>query len=186
MKKKLFLVGSPPASGKTYVAKKIAAYLPNPVYMDKDTVIPLSKAAYLSADEPYNRDSEFFNKYIRDAEYTAIFDLAFEALVFNDNVIFNAPFTKEFRNLNYVEQLREKLKSYDAELIMIWVHCDLQLVHQRMKDRQSDRDKWKLDNWDEYVKTKDYSIPQLEKIVVIDNKDEESAEQGIDELLKSI
>ncbi len=48
MKKRLFLVGSPPASGKTYVSKKLASKLNNPVYLDKDTIIPLSKATYSS------------------------------------------------------------------------------------------------------------------------------------------
>lgn len=181
MKKRLFLVGSPPASGKTFVSKKLAAKLNNPVYLDKDTIIPLSMAAYKAANEPYNRDSAFFNTYLRDPEYVAILDVAFEALEFNDNVIVNAPFTKEFNNEAYVEELRAKLAKIDTELVMIWVYCDLETIHQRMIERGSDRDTWKLENWDEYVKTKDNSKPTNKDVVVIDNKDEESVERQLQE-----
>ncbi|MDF2878108.1 MAG: Zeta toxin family protein [Clostridia bacterium] len=184
MKKQLFLVGSPPASGKTYVAKKIAKRLDNPVYLDKDVIIPLSKAAYLAADEPYSRDSVFFNQYIRDVEYIAILDVAFEALAFNDHVILNAPFTKEFRNASYIEALKQRLAPYEAELVMIWVHCDLELIHERMKDRNSERDKWKLENWEAYIKTKDNSIPELEGLITVENKDEDTVDSALDELFK--
>ena len=41
MSKKLILVVSPPACGKTYVSKKLAGALKHVVYLDKDTLIPL-------------------------------------------------------------------------------------------------------------------------------------------------
>ena len=118
--KKLILVGSPPASGKTFVAKKIASSLEQPVYLDKDTFIPLSKAAYAAADEPYNRDSDFFNKYLRDAEYVAAMDVAVEALTYNDQVILNAPFTKEFRDEPYIAGLKQGLESLGADRVLEW------------------------------------------------------------------
>ena len=43
MEKKLILVTSPPACGKTYVAKALAKNLKHVVYLDKDTLIVLSK-----------------------------------------------------------------------------------------------------------------------------------------------
>ena len=39
MEKKLILVTSPPACGKTYVAKALAKNLKHVVYLDKDTLI---------------------------------------------------------------------------------------------------------------------------------------------------
>ena len=41
--KKLILVTSPPACGKTFISRKLAKALPNCVYLDKDTLIVLSK-----------------------------------------------------------------------------------------------------------------------------------------------
>ena len=46
MNKKLILVTSPPACGKTYVAKALAKQLHNIVYLDKDTLIVLSKQIF--------------------------------------------------------------------------------------------------------------------------------------------
>lgn len=44
MEKKLILVTSPPACGKTYVAKALAKNLKHVVYLDKDTLIVLFQA----------------------------------------------------------------------------------------------------------------------------------------------
>ena len=44
--KKLILVTSPPACGKTFISRKLAKALPNCVYLDKDTLIVLSKQIF--------------------------------------------------------------------------------------------------------------------------------------------
>lgn len=53
--KKLILVTSPPACGKTFISKQVAKALPNCVYLDKDTLIVLSKQIFVVAGEEYNR-----------------------------------------------------------------------------------------------------------------------------------
>ncbi|MDT8717941.1 AAA family ATPase [Clostridium sp. 19966] len=184
MKKHLILIGSPPACGKTFVSSELAKRLDNPVYLDKDTIIPLSKMVFKAANEPYNRDSAFFKEYVRDAEYTAILDVAFECLNYNDNVMVNAPFAKEYRNGEYINNLKAKLKEYDAELVPVWVHCDIEVCHQRMIARNSERDTWKLANWDEYVSGQNYSVPELEGILVVDNSSAESVEADIQKLIE--
>ena len=42
--KKLILVTSPPACGKTFVTKKLAKAMPNCVYLDKDSLNRIIKA----------------------------------------------------------------------------------------------------------------------------------------------
>ena len=49
--KKLILVTSPPACGKTFISKKLAKALNNCVYLDKDTLIVLSKQIFKVAGE---------------------------------------------------------------------------------------------------------------------------------------
>jgi len=177
--KRLILVTSPPASGKTYVSKKLAERLDHVVYLDKDTLIPLSKKIFEVAGEEYNRSSDFFEKYIRDAEYETIVAIAMEALDYADMVLINAPFTKEVRNRDYMENLQQTLKSKNACLSVIWVKTDIDVVKRRMEERNSDRDKWKLENWDEYVAECDFSIPKElellsdgEDLLIFENSDD--------------
>jgi len=184
--KRLILVTSPPASGKTYVSKKLAERLDHVVYLDKDTLIPLSKKIFEVAGEEYNRSSDFFEKYIRDAEYETIVAIAMEALDYADMVLINAPFTKEVRNRDYMENLQQTLKSKNACLSVIWVKTDIDVVKRRMEERNSDRDKWKLENWDEYVAECDFSIPKElellsdgEDLLIFENSDDKEFHESM-------
>ncbi|MEN2435464.1 AAA family ATPase [Weeksellaceae bacterium A-14] len=159
MTKRLLLVTSPPASGKTYISQKLAERLKHVVYLDKDTLIPLSKQIFAVAGQPYDRSSDFFEKNIRDYEYITIVNLALEALKYDNIALINAPFTREIRSPEYINQLKDKLKRMDAKLTVIWLVTDPEVVHQRMIARNSDRDTWKLQHWDEYISKVDFSVP---------------------------
>ncbi len=168
--KKLILVTSPPACGKTYVSKQLATNLKHVVYLDKDTLIPLSKQIFKAANQEYNRSSAFFEEYIRNYEYETIVDLALEALIYDDIVLINAPFTEEIRDHAYIEALKAKLLLKNASLVVIWVETSVEVCHQRMIERNSDRDTWKLSHWDEYISDIDFSIPKgLDDPAVIDD-----------------
>ena len=152
MDKKLILVTSPPACGKTYVAKALAHELQHIVYLDKDTLIVLSKQIFKVAGQPYDRSSAFFQANIRDYEYDCVLALAMEALDYDDIVLINAPFTQEVRDNAFIANLKAKLAEKGATLA--------EVVHQRMIDRNSDRDTWKLTHWDEYIKQCNFAIPE--------------------------
>ncbi len=158
--KELILVTSPPACGKTYISKELAKNLKNVVYLDKDTLIVLSKQIFVVANQEYNRSSDFFEKYIRDYEYYAVLDLAFEALDYANIVLINAPFTREIRDQKYIDDLKARLAEKGAVLKVIWVETDPEVCHQRMIDRGSDRDTWKLEHWDEYIAGVNFEIPE--------------------------
>lgn len=157
--KRLILVTSPPACGKTFISKQLAKTLKHVVYLDKDTLIILSKQIYKAAGQPYNRDSEFFEEYIRDYEYETVVALALEALEYDDIVLINAPFTEEIRNLDYINNLKERLKEKNARLTVVWVETSVEVCKQRMIARNSDRDTWKLEHWEEYIATCNFNIP---------------------------
>jgi tRNA uridine 5-carbamoylmethylation protein Kti12 len=161
MTKRMILVTSPPASGKTFVSQQLSKKLPHIVYLDKDALIPLSNRVFHVAGEEVNRSSPFFEENIRNVEYEVILNMGFEALEYNDLVLINAPFTREVRNNEYIEDLRSKLASHGADLAVIWVVTDIEVTRQRMIERNSPRDTWKLANWDEYVAGRDYSTPSI-------------------------
>lgn len=168
MEKKMIIVVSPPACGKTFVSKELSKRLDNPVYLDKDTLIPLSKQIFAVAGEPYDRSSQFFEDNVRNFEYDCIVELALEALDYNDTVLVNAPFSREIRNEDYIKELREKLAKRGARLVSVWVETSPEIVHKRMIERNSDRDTWKLANWDEYISRCNFTIPEA-----LDNPNEE-------------
>ena len=113
------------------------------------------------AGQENNRSSDFFEEHIRNFEYEAILNIAFEALEYEDLVLINAPFTREVRNNDYIKALKAKLEKHGAELIVIWVVTDIEVSRKRMIARNSQRDTWKLANWEEYVASRDYSTPEL-------------------------
>lgn len=189
--KRLILVTSPPACGKTYISKKIAENLKHVVYLDKDTLIGLSNVIFDVAGQERNRSSEFFEKYIRNAEYDVIIDLALEALQYSDIVLINAPFTREIRDLNYINNLKGKLKEYDAKLTIVWVQTSLEVCRERMIERNSERDTWKIQHWDEYIATRDYSIPEnlndseaIDDFLIFKNSSEEEYEQSMKDVVR--
>ncbi|WP_077613357.1 AAA family ATPase [Clostridium sp. Marseille-P2415] len=191
--KRLILVTSPPASGKTYVSKQLAKNLKHVVYLDKDTLIVLSKQIFVVAGQEYNRSSDFFEANIRDYEYAAIIDLAMEALEYDDIVLINAPFTREVRNNEYMADLRAQVTKKNARLTVIWVHTEVEVCRQRMMERNSDRDRWKLDHWDEYVSGVNFDIPNelndpncKDDLLIFKNSSEGEFETSMGEILDII
>ena len=140
MKKRLILVTSPPACGKTYISHEISSRLRHVVYLDKDTLIPLSNRVFAAAGEPVNRSSDFFEANIRDFEYEVIVNLALEALEYDDLVLINAPFTREVRDNAYIDALEKRLSEKNASLSIIWVETSVEVCRQRMIERNSERD----------------------------------------------
>ena len=186
-KKKLILITSPPACGKTFVAKTLAKALNNCVYLDKDDLIVLSKKIFEVAGAPFDRSSDFFHEWIRDAEYDAIMEVGLDAINYNDTVILNAPFKKEIRDQKWLQDLREKLAKLGAELVLIWIHTDIEVVHQRMVSRNSERDTWKIEHWDEYVATQDYTAPEnVPEMFVFENSSEDEYEKSIGKAMNHI
>ena len=167
--KHMILVTSPPACGKSFITDKLARALKNCVYLDKDSLLVLSAQIFKVAGEPNNRSSQFFEENVRNYEYDAILEVAFEALKYNDYVLINAPFTREVKDPKYIADLRAKLATLDTKLEIVWVIADEEACHQRMIARNSSRDYWKLEHWDEYIKTRDFTTPAIEGLHTVNN-----------------
>ena len=110
MQKKLILVASPPASGKTYVSERIAKMVDHLVYLDKDDLAHLVFAGFDAAGEKLDMDGDFYKKHLRSAEYATLMHLAFSTLRFEKYVLVNAPFGKEIRDVSYMKALKKHLK----------------------------------------------------------------------------
>ena len=193
MKKKLILVASPPACGKTYVSERIAKELGHIVYLDKDDLADLLRRSFELCGEELNMDGEFYSKNLRPYEYSTIMHIAFSTLRFEDLVLLNAPLSREVRDLEYMRGLKARAEALGAELVLIWVTAPLSVCRERMAKRNSDRDTLKLQNWDAYVKNIDYSAPlslkeenAVHHIIVFDTASEESFDRSFAETLETL
>ena len=186
MSKKLVLVAAPPACGKNYVSEMICKSLGSVSYLDKDDLSPLLRSAFAVSGECVDMDGEFYLQNLRSSEYDTLLNLAFSALRFAEVVLVNAPFLKEVRDADYMRRLKARASEAGAELILIWVNAPLEVCYERMRSRNSDRDLSKLENWAEYVKKTDYSIPSgletenaVDRLIVFENGNEKSAELSL-------
>ena len=193
MKKHFILVASPPACGKTFVSELLANALGQCTYLDKDDLAPLLRRSFALQDQPLNMDGDFYLKNLRSAEYETILRIALSALRFENTVILNAPFGKEVRDCEYMRLLKEQINAYNADLILIWVMCPIDVCYNRIKQRNSDRDMLKLANWDSYIKTIDYSAPirlerehAVDRLIIFDTKDEETTQSALSKTLEII
>ncbi len=186
--KKLILVASPPACGKTYLAKRLAKALDRPVYLDKDALNPFGKQICRLSAEPYNPDSEFFRREVREIEYQVTMDIALEALVFSEAVIVNAPFGKELWDTDYMNRLKDTAAELGARLFVVFIDATPDICRERMIERNNVRDKWKLENWEEYVSGVNFKAPthlsEILDLFLYHNATDEIADASFAELLK--
>ena len=120
-------------------------------------------------------------------------DFAFEALKYEDCVLINAPFTREIRDNVFMKDLRNRLKEQNCGLYVVWVETKLEICRQRMISRNSPRDTWKLEHWDEYIATRDFNVPRnlyedgvVDKLLIFHNSSQEEYEASMKEVIEEL
>ena len=152
--KKLILIAGVPASGKNYISNALLSSLSNTSYFDKDDLCDLVECTLKIAGQSSNRDTEFFNKNIKPFEYKTIERLALSSLKYSDNAIINAPYISQLCDEDYMRHLKMSANEIGASLTVVWVAVpDKEILRERMRARGSDRDVWKLLNFDEYYES---------------------------------
>ena len=177
MQKLVFFVGVA-GTGKTTVAKKLADRIPA-AFLDRDTVGGRFVEKFLEANglDPNDRDSAFYKENLRDLEYDTTKDICIENLSAGQNVFMISPFTAELKNREWIEEVltaAERTKrEVDVKVIVVALQ-DMELQKERIIDRQTERDQWKLEHWDDFKKRVDFvpdvnwDIPQS-SVKVFDN-----------------
>lgn len=191
MKKYFVLVASPPACGKTFVSELIAESLKQCTYLDKDDLAPLLRRIFKLQGEKLNMDGDFYLEHLRSVEYETILRIALSALRFENTVILNAPFIKEVRDCDYMCKLKEQANAYNAKLVLVWVVAPAEICYERMKKRNAERDALKLANWNDYIKTVDYTAPfalktenAIDTLIVFDTTNDETIKIALSQTLK--
>ena len=186
--KKLILIASPPACGKTTLAKKLAVALENVVYIDKDALNPFGKQICRIGGQDYNPDSPFFVKEVREIEYEVTVGMGLEALEFANTVLINAPFGKELWDADYMRDLKVKASDLGAELYVVFIEATPELCKARIIDRNNIRDKFKIENWEAYISKVNFKTPShlsdILKLYLYHNETDEIAAKSFASLLE--
>lgn len=67
--------------------------------------------------------------------------------------------------------------------MIVWVDTSPEVCHQRMVERNSSRDTWKLQNWDKYIAGCNFNKPEgIGDILVFHNNSMEEFNQSIKDM----
>ncbi len=193
MQRLVFFVGVA-GTGKTTVAKEIAKQIPC-AFLDRDTVGGRFVERFLEKEglDKNDRDSAFYKDNLRDLEYDTTTDICMENLAAGQNVFMISPFTAELKNPQWIEnvlnQSGKTKQEVDVKVIAVTLE-DIKTQRERIEERGTIRDTWKLENWDSYetrvnfVPTINWDIPES-SIRIFDNSGDLS-EQKVSELVHFI
>ncbi|WP_055106676.1 AAA family ATPase [Paenibacillus ihumii] len=185
MQKLVFFVGVA-GTGKTTVARKIADRIPA-AFLDRDTVGGrfVEKILEMNGLDVNDRDSDFYKKHLRDLEYDTTKDICIENLAAGQNVFMISPFTAELKNKQWIEDVISAAgltkNEVDVKVIVVTL-SDMETQKQRIIDRQTERDTWKLEHWDDFkhrvqfVPEINWDIPKS-SILVFDNSGDLTSEK---------
>lgn len=185
MLKLVFFVGVA-GTGKTTVARKLARRMPA-AFLDRDTVGGrcVEKILAMNGLDVNDRDSDFYKQHLRDLEYDTTRDICIENLAAGQNVFMISPFTAELKNKDWIETLLQEAgltkKEVDVKVVVVTLK-DMETQKERIIERCTDRDTWKLEHWDDFkhrvqfVPEINWDIPSS-SILVFDNSGELTEEK---------
>lgn len=163
MQKLVFFVGVA-GTGKTTVAKKLAERF-HAAFLDRDTVGGrfVEKILEMNGLDKNDRDSEFYKKHLRDLEYDTTKDICIENLAAGQSVFMISPFTAELKNKEWLPETLAAAgldsSRVDVKVIVVTL-SNMDVQKERIIDRQTERDTWKLDHWDDFKKRVDF-VPTI-------------------------
>jgi predicted kinase len=146
---RLVIVGGWPGAGKTWITNKYCQ-LAGGVHLDKDVCTSsLSELSLeLLGSNRSDRESLLYLSKVREVEYQALWSIVKSVVEQgNQTVLVSAPFYDVFQ-LSH-DEIRSML-NIEIEVIKLWVHSDENSRKNRIKNRMSHRDHWKINNWSEY------------------------------------
>jgi predicted kinase len=148
----VWVVAGAPGAGKTTVAGLLADRLtPHPAVLDKDTVYGSFVTAVLAAAgrAPGEREGAWYDDNVKAHEYQGLTATAREIRGHGCPVLLVGPFTGQIRDPAAWQAWCSRLGGADVRLI--WVSCDPEVLRRRLIERGSERDGAKLAAYAQFV-----------------------------------
>lgn len=146
---KLILVMGVAASGKTTLSKMILQKV-WATYLDNNFVV--------DAFYPHTRTSAEYLK-LRPQFYTVLYRIAEENLSVGNSVLLDVPHVKEIHDPAWRKFINKLVAQTNSKLVVIKCVCSEQTLKKRIILRGEERDTWKLDNWDDFLKEQPIDVP---------------------------
>ena len=139
-------------TGKSTIAQRLAREH-DMAYLDKDAMSARFVEAALAAAgyDPGDRESNaFYLERILPMEYDSLLDVAGANLRIGRPVVIDAPFSPYLSDPDFITASAERFDWPPADVEVVLVRVSPETLRQRLRERGLERDRVKLDNWDEY------------------------------------
>lgn len=129
-------------TGKTELSRAI---------LEQTWAVYLDNNFLADAFSPKSRTDEHYLA-IRENLYGALYRITEENLRIGNSVLLDAPHIKQVQDPEWRRSIQRLVDATGTRLCVIRCYCREQVLRERLEIRGEERDRWKLENWETFLK----------------------------------